>query len=86
MPLTVTIQLSRTVRLSDGSFRGQGSPQLQYMSPAGTGMPHFAQSACVIGVASPWLPPRPPDGRGACFAVSDGPEVGPATDGPERPV
>lgn len=53
MPPTVTIQLSRTVRLSDGSFRGQGSPQLQYMSPAGTGLPHFAQSACVIGVASP---------------------------------
>lgn len=53
MPPTATIQLSRTARLSDGWSRGQGSPQLQYISPAGTGMPHFAQSACVIGVASP---------------------------------
>ncbi len=29
MPPTVAIQLSRTVRLSDGWFRGTGSPQLQ---------------------------------------------------------
>lgn len=29
MPPTVTIQLSRTVRLSGGWSRGQGSPQLQ---------------------------------------------------------